>query len=145
MVFMADQHASEVLQPGKEPFHFLAAFVPPQGATIVRFGFIALGPMWGKQLNPLRGQARVERVNIVAFIPDQMCWSSINKTRGESWFNKGDFMRRSRLNVDGERKTSAVCNCHDLRTLAPLGLSHPEPPFLATMKVPSMKHAERSN
>jgi hypothetical protein len=53
-------------------------------------------------------------------------------------------MRRSRLCVDGDRKTSAVCHCHELRTFAPLGLSHFEPPFLATMNVPSMKHSLKS-
>jgi hypothetical protein len=54
-------------------------------------------------------------------------------------------MRRSSLTADGERKTGAVCNCHGLRTLTPLGLSPPAPPFLATTTVPSMKHAERAN
>jgi hypothetical protein len=56
-----------------------------------------------------------------------------------------DFMRTSRLCVDGERKTSAVCHCQELRTFAPLGLSHRTPPFFATTNVPSMKHSDRSN
>jgi hypothetical protein len=131
MVVMADQHASEVLQPGKEPLHFPAAFVPPQWPAILRFGFLALGPMGAiSSINPWLGQARAERVAIVGLIPDQMFWSSLNKTLGESWFNKGDFMRRSSLNVDGETKTSTVCHGHDLRTLASLGLSHQAPLFL---------------
>jgi hypothetical protein len=54
-------------------------------------------------------------------------------------------MRRSRRRVDGERKTRAVCHRHELRTFAPLGLSHPESPFLATMKVASMKHSDKSS
>jgi len=54
-------------------------------------------------------------------------------------------MRRSRRCVNGERKTSAVCNCHELRTFAPLGLSHSEPPFLATTNIPSIKHSLRSS
>ena len=63
----------------------------------------------------------------------------------ESCLDKGDFMRRSRRRVDGERKTSAVCQRHELRTFAPLGLSHSESPFLATMKVASMKHSDKSS
>jgi hypothetical protein len=47
--------------------------------------------------------------------------------------------------VYGDRKTMAVCHSHDLRTFAPLGLSHAEPPFFATTKVPSMKHSDRSS
>ena len=39
----------------------------------------------------------------------------------------------------------AVCHSHDLRTFAPLGLSHAEPPFFATTKVPSIKHSDRSS
>jgi hypothetical protein len=47
--------------------------------------------------------------------------------------------------VDGERKTRAVCHCHELRALAPLGLSHVEAPFLAATNVPSIKHSLRSS
>ena len=39
----------------------------------------------------------------------------------------------------------AVCNCHDLGSLAPLGLSDQSPPFLAGTNVPSTKHSFRSN
>jgi hypothetical protein len=53
-------------------------------------------------------------------------------------------MRRSTLCVNGERKTIAVCHCHELRTLAPLGLSDSCAPFLATTKVPSIKHSDKS-
>jgi hypothetical protein len=53
-------------------------------------------------------------------------------------------MRRSRCCVDGDRKTSAVCHCHELRTLAPLGFSDLEAPFLATINVPSIKHSDKS-
>jgi hypothetical protein len=47
--------------------------------------------------------------------------------------------------VDGDRNTSAVCHCHELRTLAPLGFSHGAAPFLAPTKVPSIKHCAKSN
>ena len=50
-------------------------------------------------------------------------------------------MRRAARNVYGEWKTRAVCHHHELRTLAPLGLSDAAAPFFATTKVPSMKHS----
>jgi hypothetical protein len=53
-------------------------------------------------------------------------------------------VRRSRGGADGERKTKAVCHCHELRTFAPLGRSHTPAPFFATMNVPSIKHSVRS-
>jgi hypothetical protein len=54
-------------------------------------------------------------------------------------------MWRSRRNVYGERKTRAVCHCHELRPLAPLGFSDTGAPFFATTKVASMKHSSKLN
>ena len=77
---------------------------------------------------------------------DYLGWPvSRDNTLGESCFHKGDVRRRRSRHVDGERKTSAFCHGHDLRTLAPLGRAHPAPPFWATTQVLSMKHAERSH
>jgi len=42
-----------------------------------------------------------------------------------------------------EWKARNARNNHELRTFAPLGLSHCEAPFFATTKVPSIKHSER--
>ena len=39
---------------------------------------------------------------------------------------------------------STVYHCHDLRTFAVLGLSHPRDPFLAITKVSSMRHSVKS-
>jgi hypothetical protein len=54
-------------------------------------------------------------------------------------------MRASKPRVDGDRKTRAVCHCHELRTFAPLGLSHTSAPFFATTNVPSIKHSSKSS
>jgi hypothetical protein len=54
-------------------------------------------------------------------------------------------MRRSTADGYPDRKTRAVCNCHDLGPLAPLGLPDEGAPVLAPAKVPSMKHSERSS
>jgi hypothetical protein len=53
-------------------------------------------------------------------------------------------MRASTGHVHRDRKTKAVCHCHELRTFAPLGLSHVEAPFFARINVPSMKHSVKS-
>jgi len=45
------------------------------------------------------------------------------------------FSRRSTFCPQGERKTMAVCNAHDLGALAPLGFPNLSPPFLAGTKV----------
>ncbi len=59
--------------------------------------------------------------------------------------DKSDFMRRSTCCVNGERKTKAICHCHEFRTFAPLGCSDSEAPFLAETNVPSIKHSDKSS
>jgi hypothetical protein len=144
MVFMADQHAADVLPPGEPSLHVPAACVAPQRAAVLRLGSHTVGPRRCDQLDASLGQWLVEWIAIVGCIPDQMRRSSLDTTPGERGFNKGDLMRRSTRHVDGDRKTSTVCHGHDLRALAPLGRSSTSAPFWATTKVPSMKHSDRS-
>jgi hypothetical protein len=58
---VADQDASEVLQPDEESLYFPTAFVPPPRPAILWLGFLAVGPMRGNQLDPLLGQALIAR------------------------------------------------------------------------------------
>lgn len=80
----------------------------------------------------------IEFVAVVSPITDQKSGIRSEKPFFESVVYKGDFMRRSSRNVNGERKTSAVCHRHELCTLASLGFSDPEAPFFAIIKVASM-------
>jgi hypothetical protein len=95
-------------------------------------------------LDPLLSEFFIQRVRVLSLIANQSLRSFIGKNLSESFSDQGDFMRRSRRRVDGERKTRAVCHRHELRAFAPLGLSHSESPFLATTNVPSIKHSDRS-
>jgi IS5 family transposase len=45
-------------------------------------------------------------------------------------------MRRSARDPSGDRKTVAVCDCHDLGALAALGFPNARAPFLAPLKAP---------
>src|SRR6516164_287053 len=51
----------------------------------------------------------------------------------------------STFRADGDRKTIAVCNCHDLGAFATLCLADPSAPLFAGAKLPSMKASSRSN
>jgi hypothetical protein len=53
-------------------------------------------------------------------------------------------MGRSALNVSGDRKTSSVCDGHDLGAFAALCLADSKTPFFAGTKVPSMKASRMS-
>lgn len=145
MIFIANHDSSIILYPGKESFHFPTPFITTQLATVLRFRFLSISPMWRDHLDSKRSQFGVQRVGIIGFIADQFLRFRGNQSVFDRCADEPDFMRRSTRCVNGERKTSAICHCHELRTLAPLGLSDSEPPFFAETNVPSIKHSERSN
>jgi hypothetical protein len=144
MKVKAHRDATEVLQPCEQPLNLPPSLVAPERSAILRPSFLPVRLVRRDHLNALLLEFCVERVRVVSLIADQSLGPLSGKNLGESFRDKGDFMRASRRRVDGERKTRAVCHRHELRTFAPLGLSHPESPFLATMKVASMKHSDKS-
>jgi hypothetical protein len=145
MIFVSHDNSSVILYPGKEPFNLPSAFVTTEFSAILRFRLFSITLMRRDQLDPALRQFFIERVGIISFIADQLFGHLLDQPMFDCCANKSDFMRRSIRRVNGERKTRAICHCHELRTLAPLGLSNPEAPFLAETNVPSIKHSERSN
>jgi hypothetical protein len=136
---------AEVAEPGKQPLYLPASPVASESSPILTLRLGPFGSMWGYHFDTPFFKHLIQWITIKGFIPNQTLWSCLRKAGLKSWINKDDFMRCSTLAVHGDRKTSAVCHCHDLRTFAPLGLSHSEPPFLATTKVPSIKPSRKSS
>jgi hypothetical protein len=136
--------AAEVLKPCEQPLNLPPPLVAPKRSAVLRPSLLPVRLVRRDHLNAALFEFRVERVGVVSLIADQPPRPFSGKNFGESCLDKGDFMRASRRRVDGERKTSAVCHRHELRTFAPLGLSHAESPFLATINVASMKHSDKS-
>lgn len=62
--------SARVLQPGKEPFDFPAAFVAAQGASVLR-QVDPIGSMGGDHRDAAVGQALVERVAVIGSIADE--------------------------------------------------------------------------
>lgn len=145
MIFVSDHQSTEVVQPCEQSLDFPAMPVSAQLSTVLGSASDAITFMWSDQVNSLRLKPGVQRIAVVREIADQSLGCGVDKTLLESCFDKGDLMRRSRRCVDGDRNTIAVCHCHELRTFAPLGLSHCAAPFLAPTKVPSIKHCAKSS
>lgn len=143
--FLPSSNATKIMQPGKETFDFPASSVATQQAPVLGCRFATISPMRSNHLDILLRKALVEWIAVVSAVADQSLGQLLDKYFGESVSDKGDFMRRSRRCVDGERKTCAIRHCHELATFAPLGLSHSCAPFFATTKVPSMKHSLSSS
>lgn len=86
--------------------------------------------MWCGHLDPLVRQSLIYgSAVIIGLVANQPLRLVIDKTRDESRCYKSDCMWRSRLNVNGDRKTGAVCNDHDLRNLARLVIPRCSPFF----------------
>lgn len=145
MIFIAHQNPPVVLQPRKQPLDFPAPLVAPQLPSVLCLCLLPVALVRRDHLDVKPCHLRIQRIGVIRFIADQSFRLIIHKAFDESFADKGDFMRRSRRRVNGDRKTSAVCHCHEFRTFAPLGFSDFSAPFLATMNVPSMKHSDKSN
>jgi len=140
----ADQDALVFIEPREQALDLPTPLVTSENSLILGGRSAAICSMRCDHLNTLSCKALIERITVVGTIPDKSLGSSHRDALSERSFDKGDLMWRSRSRVHGEWKTRSVCNNHELRTLAPLGLSHCEAPFFATTKVPSIKHSERS-
>lgn len=145
MKFIASGNSSEVLVPGEQSFDLPSTTVPTQRTTILCSRFFSIDFMRSDELYSPSSKSLIEGVTVIRKIPNNSLRCGASKAPGESLFDKGDFMWASRSRVDGDRKTSAVCHCHELRTLAALGFSNSGAPFFATTKVASMKHSASLN
>jgi hypothetical protein len=144
IVFPTGQHSTEFVEPCEQALDLPAAFVPAQNAPILRDWLNPTALVRRNHLNAIVCKPFIERITVIGTIPDKSFRSSHGDGLIEGSIDKGDFMWASRSRVHGEWKTCSIRNCHELRTFAPLGLSHFSPPFFATTKVPSIKHSDKS-
>src|ERR1051326_738756 len=144
MEVKAHRNPTEILKPREQSLNLPSSLVTPQHSSILRSGLLSVRLVRRNHLDTLLGQFFIQWIGVISLVAYEPLRPLIGKNLGESCLNKGDFMRASRRRVDGERKTIAVCHRHELHTFAPLGLSHPESPFLATINVASMKHSDKS-
>jgi|SRR5579884_1878373 len=145
MIFVTYHQSAEVEQPGKEPFDFPAAQIAAQWPAILR-AYATVGLVGRNQLRAvLLQELFIQSVAVVGFVTNQPLWHLGHNARFQRGWHQFHFSRRSAFCPQGERKTMAVCNAHDLGPLAPLGFPDMSPPFLAGTKVPSTKHSFKSN
>ena len=97
--------------------------------------------MRNDHLNALVGPSLIQSIRVIGSVPDESLRSGLDPSVFQGGFYEGDFVRRSTLDGYGDRKTRAVCHCHELRTFAPLGRTRWVPPFFAATNRLSMKHS----
>ena len=145
MIFVTHNYSPKVMQPREQAFDLPASLVTTKFSAVLRFRPSAINFVRRDQLNIEFLQLLVQRVGVICLIADHLSRSLVGKAFGNCSLDQFDLVRASRFRVDGDRKTRAVCHCHELRAFAPLGFSHFEAPFLADTKVPSMKVSDKSN
>ena len=145
VILITNNETTEIMQPSEQPFDTPSFGIPTQWSAVLGFWFNSVNLMRRNYFDTILLKFIIERIRVIRSITNESLGSSLKEATLESLSNKGDFMWRSRRNVYGDRKTRAVCHCHELRALAPLGFSNTGAPFFATTKVASMKHSSRLN
>ena len=114
-------------------------------STILAFELSSIVSMRCNQPNTFGRKILIQCIAIIRFIAYKHRRSISDKSFSNGCFNQFCFVRRGVFDMYGDRKTRAVCNCHDLGAFSPLGFSHAEPPFWAPVKLPSIKHSAKSS
>jgi len=142
---VAGDVTTEVLNPGEKPLHLPAAAISTQLTFILSLR-LAPSTVRGNQLHsPLVPQSLVEFVSVIGLVADEPLGKLVDEALVERSFEELGFVGRSACRANGERKTRAVCSCHDLRPFAPLRFPDAGPPFFADAKYASTKPSSRSN
>lgn len=145
MIFSPHNQPTEVVKPSKETFDFPSADVTTQRADVLGLD-PPIGAIGSDHFNPVGFlKFAVEGIAVVSLVAYQAPKYLLHPHFFERGFDQAYFSRRSAFCPSGDRKAMPFENCHELCSLAPLGLSDLKPSFFAGTKVPSMKHSLRSN
>lgn len=145
MALVADDETAEVAEPSKPPLDLPATLVAAMLAAVLGLGPGAVAARGRDHLDALRGACGIQQIGIVDLVADEARGQRTREADVEDGLDEGDLMRRSAAGACGERKTSAVCHSHVLRTLARLGFAAAAAPLLAAMNMPTMKHSDISS
>ncbi len=93
--------------------------------------------MWRDELDAALGQLRVERVAVVSTIADDARRQPPHEAVFQGVGDEADLTGSRTGDSNGERKTSAVCEYHDLGVFPFASEADGETPFFAPAKVAS--------
>jgi hypothetical protein len=144
MSFPTNQQSAEILQPGEQPLDFPAPFVAPEFSPVLAVRSGAIATMRSDQLNSvLLGEKVVQRVTVIAPIRNQAFRLPGDEAVLDRGLNQLLLMRRSARNPQGDRKTMAVCDCHELAPFPNERSTNAIAPFFAPMKEASINVSSR--
>src|SRR5579859_7349536 len=133
MSLVAHDESSEVLEPSEEPLDLPTSLVATKASPIFELPTSSTTSLDVRrdETNALLEKLRIERIAVVGLVADERVRQLTHEPLFDHLLDELGFVGRSASNANGERKTRAVCDCHDLGPLAALGFADAEPPFLA--------------
>lgn len=160
VVFVADEEASEVTEPGESALDLPALAVAAQRPAVLRGWRCASASMRTDQFDVLCGQAAAQRVAVAGAIGDESPRAMGQKQTLDYRFDEGDFRRGRTGEAASQRNTRAVDHRgggresrrpvdgrshHPLRAFALLGFADSKAPLFAGAKLASMKASPQSS
>ena len=137
--FPASHKPSIIAEPGNRALDFPAAFVTAKRSSVLTLGSFAVASMRSNQFNSLFFEFISKGIRVVSLVANQIPRFSIG--RCQRIVRQFYLMRGGRMKGHSQRNTFAVRQNHELCAFAPLGFADFLPPFLAGIKLPSMKHS----
>src|SRR5208337_2345966 len=146
VVFPANDGAAKVMKPGEQPFDLPATPVAAQNTAVLRRHSDAHEFVRRDELHAVSFvDALVQRIAVISAVADHAFRGLSKESLVERGLDELRFMRRSAGHVHGERKTMAVCDCHDFAAFAAFCRANTRAPFFAPLKLASMKDSLRSS
>lgn len=122
---MTDNASSEILNPGKKAFDFPTFSVSAQFSAILRAWLDAVASMWSNHFNAIVCfHFFIQGIAVIGPVANELFRNLVNEAGFKSLFHQSYFVGASRSRIDGDWKTSSVCNCHDLGALAALSFAN---------------------
>jgi hypothetical protein len=146
VIFPAHDDAAKIMEPGEQAFDFPAAAIATQRAPVLGDRLATVPAVRRDQLHAKGvAQALVQRIAVVGFVANQSCRSFSEESLLESGFDEDRFIWSSAGHVHGDRKTMAVCDCHDFAAFTAFCRADTRAPFFAPLKLASMNASLRSS
>src|SRR5665213_2470479 len=146
VILPTNDDATIIMEPSKQAFDFPATTVAAQGAAVLRDWSAPVPAVRSDQFHAeMFAYPLIQRIAVVRFIADQSLRCFAEESALQRGFDKRGFIRRSADHVHGDRKTMAVCDCHDFAAFAAFCRADTRAPFFAELKLASMKDSLRSS
>ena len=143
---MTDEKPAELTKPGVGSFDDPSSFVTAQLTAVLEAPLDPIEAVGHDQVDAAFLESHTQWIGVVGAVGDHAlgllsrpALGARDVDLGERGFRKRNFCRCGTFQPNSQRKTPTVDQYHPLRSLAALGFTDGEAPFLAGAKLPSMK------